>query len=334
MLHRTTYKSLILSGLLGIVLGGCGAGSQDNVPTDKYTGLTTPAVINQENGKQIATGAMDTSSTNQVGTLAGVTVETNKGSSARASAKRAASLGLKVQQQYSEQQALFSGVVQTYDGSCGGSVTFSGDETSFSISYSNFCDQGDLDTDTLTINGKMTISSSQPANGSTTRSASIKLENFTMKGTVGTEAIDIELSGNMQVENNLADNSLEMTINFVAIDHITNEQVKLENYKYGFNFVLDPVTSAPASMELTISGRVYLSSTGYVDITTNTPVNINQNGQLTAGSITFSGANGSKVVLTFSGNDNYSLLINDGTTETTETGSLSELNIDFASLAA
>jgi len=90
----------------------------------------------------------------------------------------------------------------------------------------------------------------------------------------------------------IATNRRLLTVNFVAQDNITGHQSMLQNFVVDSTYdnILSPTSSADS-----ISGRVFDSVEGYVDITTTTPMQLVINNQYphAGGPVIFTGGVGS-----------------------------------------
>lgn len=108
--------------------------------------------------------------------------------------------------------------------------------------------------------------------------------------------IEINVSGNVHSETLGINNTETLKFNIVSVNNVTGEQVKSDNLvitiKYDDLFSLE-------KKEETITGRVFHSVHGYVDVSTTSPLSYGDDGSLNAssGEVLFAGAGGSKIFL-------------------------------------
>src|SRR5207248_1732539 len=109
--------------------------------------------------------------------------------------------------------------------------------------------------------------------------------------------INVDLSGTLRVQVNIATNTETVTENFVTFDNVTKVMTKTENLVF-----VNVYTNIlfPSSYTESISGRVFDSIHGYVDATTNAPLFFNTIDQSypSAGQLTLRGAANKSLRLT------------------------------------
>ncbi len=284
--------------------GGGGGGGVDSGVT--YTGLTTPAVIVDTNAEILAEGVISGSGT---GTAFGVVSDEQEVQSNPTILDVARILSNSVTQlNISPSSSTLPGAIVTESGS---DPCLDGGSTSFSLSIDdvtgdfngtfNFinCVEGGT-----TINGNATVSGTIGAsvavinftfNPITVVSGT---ESYTMSGTIGTSATVSSVTITMDVR--LRNNNTQM------VEWVNNLTMS----------VIDNISF----LEMTITGRYYHPEHGFVDIVTNTALQINVADQWpNVGQMTITGASGSKARLTVISNTQYTLEVDADGDDTYET---------------
>ena len=241
---RLTLCSLAVITALTACNGG--GGSSDPL---KYTGKTAAAAIDTTNADSLAvaaTEAVNFSATSSNASLA----FSPKGKSIAPLLK---STRDQVKQKSTNTEAQPKLASTTIDGDCGGSFTASGDENSGKVTYNNFCmdlDFGFTGTpDPVYISGNMTYS----FNGT--------IETVTFSNiTVTYQGESVSFSGGY------------------TYNYDTDELTEYSDFKGtdGTSYrIEDANVSGDDTTGYYTSARIYHSTYGYVDITTNSPVMFN-----------------------------------------------------------
>lgn len=193
-------------------------------------------------------------------------------------------------------------------GSCGGTLSYptwnhSSGTTTISIKWNNYCTIDSTSGNHETVNGTMTavdVGTPSPSGPVTTKLTanipSLTVVETTAGGTV-VASESVALSGFQYTPQagttpTLA-NPLGTTVltSFEMADVKNNKSYKIQN--------LNLTTSASGTdTQMTMSVRVFRSTSGYSDVTTPVPLVVDANGNLKAGKVTFTGANGSNASLT------------------------------------
>lgn len=190
------------------------------------------------------------------------------------------------------------------NGDCGGTLSYptyshAGGTTTMSVKWDNYCTTDSSTGNKTTLNGTLSaVDAGTPgANGPVTTKLTANIPNLTMveKNAAGTviSSETITMSGFEYLPAAGASSSdptgtIKLS-SFEAVDK-NNKQYKLEN--------MNIVTSkAGVDTQVTLSGRIYRGTSGYSDLTTDTPLVIDSNENLKSGAISFS-ASGHKATLT------------------------------------
>jgi len=153
------YKKIVLIGALTAGVTACGGGDSQSFGVD-YKGSTDAGSINEtskasyeEAGVQVV---LSYSGSDALEALPGAIQVTSTASAEDVEKAKKAHLILK--DIISTQESIPSGATQTDYGSCGGSVTYNGSDSSATATFKNYCD---YDTESLTFNGKVDFSYSE-----------------------------------------------------------------------------------------------------------------------------------------------------------------------------
>ena len=291
--------NLLITMLLPFVLVACGG--DGGITPVTYTGSTTQAEITTDNAEEVVVDSVSSTSTTSAANGATSAVNGKAINKALNFVKSKAS-------QYSETMRYAPVTVSdTVAGTCGGSMSFTttiDDQTfdmSSAITANNYCE------DEMTMSGtmNMTFSFSQ-------ENAGLKVIFNNLKVTSAIESFTI--SGTMESTGLF---SRTMTMNMVVVDNKSSEQIKLENFI---------VTTGTTDVEF--SGKIYTATSGYVDVTTLTPMDFGTDGHMTAGSIKFTGAS-SSVTLSAQVGGGYKMetdIDGDATIDDTQTGAWADLS--------
>ena len=294
--------NLLITILLPFVLVACG-GDGGGVT---YTGLTTQAEITAENSKTVVVESISTTSTTSAAQDAS-SASNQKAINKALNFAKSKATEITESMRYASQT-----VTDTVDGTCGGSMTVASTssitETSIAVNVSltanDYCD------DEMIMSGSMNtvfIIASE--------AVTLKITFNGLKVVSTTDSFT--LSGTIEGEGLFASS---LVMNLIVVDNNTTEQIKLENFE---------VTTGKTNV--TFSGRIYTAKTGYVDVTTITPMTFGTDGHMTSGSIKFTGASSSSVILSAQTGGGYKMETDtdgDGTIDDTQTGAWSGLSSD------
>jgi hypothetical protein len=263
MKRGTGIVSLLV---LAALLSSCGGGGGTDAPSP-YTGLTTAAVITDNNADVIARAAFEGG---DLGANAGIILAPAGAVPAPAAGSRPRAVALVQTLAKAALPAVrppsaaaprlrapFEESNTIYDGQGGyASYSISGDDQTMvfqgTFTFSNF--QGDGGG---FLNGTVAVS------GSIAQDSIHFLFNFQSLQLVDT-ASDFTASGTVDLTANLTSGTGTATLNLFFVDNVTLEAVWLSNLH---------VVNVEGSgfTEVTLSGRIYLHNYGYVDVATTTP---------------------------------------------------------------
>jgi hypothetical protein len=295
-----------------LTLMGCGGGGGGSTASGlSYDGVTTPAVINQANARELTLDAIDGGEFGSVATEGASTLRSvgNDISSRSLDAKDVSATVRKLSFSISRldfgrfPSALTAATeIEPVAGPCGGDISgvvdvdVSTGDVSATLIYSDYkgYDLDSLDscgagTGSLT-NGTVSMSSSSEAALSQQPGTSLSFEFSTL--TVVEEDSDMSMSGTVVLAIISAEQS-RMTLNMVAKDNIAGETIKMDDY-------VSLVTNSASYKLEEIGGHFYNSEHGYVNIETITSLETATGSEWPrAGVVRFDGAEGSTVTVTF-----------------------------------
>ena len=289
---------MISMAMMVSVLSACGGGGDTAAVAPApagitYTGAVTPASITTINANALAGNV--SGNTNAATALAvGATVSSAKRSNVTRHLPQLGGLTRKLVVQGRSAAAVATGAIvainSTQAGPAGGSVTLTGqvDDVlgtgSITATFSNYVDVGNV-----VMNGSMTISVlAFDALAGVPVDMSLTLNNLSVSDAVSS----LSMSGSMRDQVRLTANREILTVNFVAQDNISLHQVRLQN------FIIDEVfdnINFPTTSNTIVSGRVFDSVEGYVDIVTTVPMivsNLSTDQYPSIGSMVFTGSVG------------------------------------------
>jgi hypothetical protein len=315
-------RRLAMAGVCAIALVACGGGGGGGGPSSiSYTGSTTQATIDGSNATALAGSAFASgdagASANVLGVASGSASQPVEQRSIKIASVLQSAVG-KINLQPSASTA--AGAVQTESssvaGSCGGSLsyTISVDDVtgdfSGSLNFNGYCEQVGN-----SISGHVSFSGHIDLNTSVFTSLQFNAtylalvdngSNFAFTGTVA-----FVFSGS----------SATVTENFDIQDGSGNVY-RVQNLVIG-------LTNTGSEVQETFNGRFYHPDHGYVDVVTNTTFVIPIGSAYpTSGSLTITGALGTKAVLTALSDGTYTLDVDtdgNGTLETHLTGNWVDL---------
>lgn len=279
-------RSLALTVGLAL-LTSCGGGGGGSTSAG-YTGITTQATVTTANARALSADAYENAGMGAGANIAGIEIQSSPAVSGPLVQEVAALLKDNVAKAITTASAApttVNGVVvqQTFNGAYGGSASFTIDanqstgQFSGTIIFTSYRESagGPALTGTVTATGVY--------NGATFSSMSITFSPLT-------------------VSENGTSSTMYGTVTFAVSGSTETLTVSctVQNSAGKVFWVKDWTFSLSGSTTLTITGRYYEPSYGYVDITTPTPLTVNSlSGNPTAGVLLFSGSNGTKARITF-----------------------------------
>lgn len=291
--------------LLSACGGGSGGGSSSSAAL--YSGKTSQATIDEQSVKSTLTGMQDifpSCSATGVAKLASSRVQPALAVIKTVRLVLQPTISKRVGKSVS---LLSSTAPSPKTGDCGGSLTYptyshTSGTTTMSIKWDNYCTT-DSSGNRTTVNGTFSaVDAGTPtAAGPVTSKLTAEIPRVTIvevnsSGTVIANET-VRLTGFEYIPEPGASTNLSNlpgTIkfsSFEANEDKTGKAYMIQN--------LNLTTSIVGSdTQMTISGRVFRGTSGYSDLTTETPLVIDSSQNLKSGAISFTGANGSKATLT------------------------------------
>lgn len=324
MYQQAKFAAVLAAVCAMTACGGGGGGGSNGI---SYTGKTTPAAITASNGDTVAAESYNGG---KVGTAISFSVQNGPapggGRSRLLSIYKALDTGLQkldpgASRQNNPMIAAQVNVSDTVAGTCATSpgnysYSISMDDTtgdfSGSVTFNKYCDLGE------TLNGSTTFSGkyNQTAGG---------FDNFTINFTELNDATATDsstLSGSLVIDN--TKNPLQATMNVLLRDEHTGDVFKAENF-----VITDAVAIDGSYDDVTMSGRFYIPTEGYVDLSTPQAMHIlAADVWPSSGSVKVIGANNASATLTALSNVSYRVDVDDngdGTADSTTTGNWADL---------
>ena len=266
----TWVLSVLLVVFLSALLGACGGdgdgdGDDGGAAVGPYTGLTTRALIDEDNAEDLAVDAYVTGNTGTVaGALGAVDIEAGEGSGLphAFSVSRALEDSLQYVDLLSRSGGIVPGAVyeetDTVNGDCGGRASYSisvddvTGEFSGSFSFDSFCTGGTIFSGSVTFSGEMDVATGDII----TFTFSFDSLNYTS----GSESFTLD--GDISCDVN--DASATCTMDMYLTDNNSGKVYWARDYEMTW-------TEGSGYGEFEWSGRYYDPDYGYVDISTNTP---------------------------------------------------------------
>ncbi|MBL1260908.1 MAG: hypothetical protein COB33_010305 [Thiotrichaceae bacterium] len=318
-------KKIVYGAIFCISLSGCGGGSGgDGVTLGTtgltYTGLTTQASLTTGNGEQISTRSYKNGGSGQgMGTIfTGLNeVDAELGKPwALILAKTLVAAVNKIEPANSDE--FFTGAVVTesdsFDGSCGGNASFTmaiDDETgdfNGSMTFNRYCESEEI------INGSITLSGS--FNAGVFSSMTMAMTSVSVTSGSDTVWMDGTLSFNPSATTSV------ITMNMKLKAGGSSEVFWMESFTL-------TIAAGAGGDDLTMAGRFYHPSYGYVNITTPTAFHYTGSNQYPfPGTMVAAGSNGSVVTLVSLSTTVYQISIDtdgDGNFEQIDNGLWAEL---------
>ena len=268
---------MTLAAMMCFLTIGCGGGGSSSGGTPQsvtYSGLTTPALITQDNAATMAAGAVGSGSS--ADGFTGIASLDNTAQGTQDASKPFLYSVSKAAKEAIEQidfdsasgvntRTAVENESNTISGSCGGNAAYSiqvdTDTGAFSgnMSFSDYCEEG------MTTNGNTTFQGVVDLKTETIESFTFDFNYIT--GTFGSESITMD----GQIAYRQSGSTIYMTMNMAIQDNNRTDFVcKVENFQVA-------LTERYGSSDLDVSGRFYDPDYGYVDMDTTSVLSINDN---------------------------------------------------------
>ena len=289
LISLISFMAFGLVSFMGCSGGGGGGGVSSAI---NYTGVTSQAIIDENNAVDIATGSLVGGEIgSNLNILGAVSEKSNSIKSPRVF--NIASYFQNVIYQIESatiQSAGYLGAIvsesDTIAGSCGGSfsITLTADDQTGnfngSLTFNNFCEPE------FSVNGSMDISGNIDVNMGQMNYFEMVFMDINM--TSGQESISMNGSINF----NMQASPMRMTMSFILQDNNLNKTYRYENFVYEY-------AQGVGYEDITLTGRYYDHDYGYVDITTESPLRINEYDLWpSTGTVIATGNSGTKARLT------------------------------------
>lgn len=289
MKKKAGIPTVLVSAALVALLAACGGGGGGGGGVS-YSGVSTPAVIDNQNAGEIAKGVYEGgTASDALSVLASLQGSPADGDSADLPRVQALAEELKAAFFAAEADALPTAgnaramAMEPQPGSCGGSMTLKQTgETSGTITFDHYGDGMDCTT-APSMHGSVSFSFTRDAAGEpqsftmtfTALSMTMGEEEFTFNGSMAFTVVS------------LTEGTFEMTM--VMRDDVSGETFKVENYRV-----------VASGNTIAVSGRFYDPAHGFVTLSTPTPLQHDFPGDWpSAGVLRCDGANGTWVQMTF-----------------------------------
>ena len=286
MLEKKYVKPWVVFGAVSMfALAGCGGGGKDDgggggAGSVEYTGLTTPAAIDDANAADFAgetfTGSDAANATNQSPSF------NAQGSSNTSMSRFVTGKMLNHAKLFSKNntrgQAGIQGLRFDIEAACsdGGNVHFFGDVDDNTHLGSLTLDYTDCSDGNVVVNGSATLNinaySEELDEGT---DVELIFNNLHFVGVDPADRVDWQVGANLRFEQfytaDLDPYTVRSTINLTVVNNIDNASFKFEDYttEVVFDQYMEPRNSATYDLD----GRIYHYEHGYVDINTVTPLN-------------------------------------------------------------
>jgi len=299
-------KGLIITTVSSLIACGGGGGGSDD-PT--YTGKTSPAKITADNASELTGAAVGGSG--PASTTASLTGEPSdqekKKVAGFARGLRGAARSALREYQGGSSSAI-GAVVQVdepIEGECGGTAVATGTiddevfDVDLTITFKDYCDDGAIFNGVIGMKGTDDGDNSNVTMTFTNLDYKSKTESLTINGTIASKGTDVNYT-------------VSMTYDFR--DNNAGKTYRAENLVI---VIYEPIFAD--YLTATISGKIYHPDYGSFTISTDPELVIDHaKGYPTSGTIRMDGAEASSAAATYRSDGKYTLVINDGTTETTQ----------------
>jgi hypothetical protein len=285
---RASFLSVFLSAAIIGCSGGGGGGVSSGI---NYTGITSQAVIDENNAVDIT---VETYAGGEIASnlavLGAVSENSNSAQSPRFLniAVYFQDVILNIEGSVIQNTAYVGAVVSESDaisGGCGGNFSYNltADDQSGnfngSLSFNNFCEQE------FTANGSMNLAGNINVNTGGINYFEMTFTDIVM--TSGQESISM----NGSIDLNLQSTPMRMTMSFVFQDNNLNKTYRYEDFVYEY-------AEGGGFVDITVTGRFYHHDYGYVILSTDSPLRFNGNDAWpSSGTIIATGASGTKARL-------------------------------------
>jgi hypothetical protein len=290
-MRASCIKSVFLVISLGVVAACGGGGGGSNGAPAAYSGVTTQAAVTTSNAKALSADAYENGGMGTTASLTGVEVQASSQPSPHQSSLPEIGTALKssitraVAQHTSTSSAAAGAVVsETIPGGYSGSATISINVNDASGAFTGTITYNNLKetTDGPALSGAVTFSGVYNNSSQSITSMTLTFSPLTVTAPNGSFSVN----GTMSFS--ISGTSETLTVSCTVQG--ASQTFWVKDWTYTF--------TAPNT--LTISGRYYHPTYGYVDVTTLTPLTVSSvYGDPTAGVLLFTGANGTKAKLTF-----------------------------------
>jgi hypothetical protein len=260
---------MILLSVFLCACGGDGGGGGDGPAGISYTGVTTPAAIDENNAQDLAIGAYQGGSTagsagGAAGGLGAVQIDGTEGTSSPRTLKlsRALEDSLRRVDLMSRSGGISLGAVyeetDTVYGDCGGSASYTitvddvNGEFSGRFNYDDYCSQG------VTLSGRVSFSGEVDVDTGDILTFTFSFNNLT--ATSGSDSFT--LRGDISYDVN--DSSISVSMDMLLKDNNTGKVYWARDCTMTW-------TEGAGYVEFEWSGRYYDPDEGYVVVSTNTP---------------------------------------------------------------
>lgn len=262
-----SLTSIMAFGLISFI--GCSGGGGGVSSGINYTGVTSQAIIDENNANEIATGSLVGGEIgSNISILGAVSENSNLTKSPLVFniASYFQNVIYKIESSTMQSATYLGAIVSESDtiaGSCGGSFSISltaDDQTgnfNGSLAFNDFCEPGS------TVNGSMNLSGNINVNTGEIHYFEMTFNSINM--TSGQESISM----NGSIDFNLQASPMRMTLSFIFKDNNLNKTYKYENFVY-------ELTQGVGYEDMTLTGRYYDHDSGYVIIATESPLRRNE----------------------------------------------------------
>lgn len=320
---------LLLMPIAMIILGACGGGGGGGAASTgiTYTGKSTPAAITTSNGQTLAAESL---TGGKIGATIAAALQSETPSHSNGSRLLSLYKALDTTVERLDPAIGSRGnvlsaaqvtVKDTIPGTCAtspGNYTYTitmddvtGDYNG-SITYTGYCDLGETMNGTTSFSGKYNLTRND--------FDSLNISFTELKDTTNTDSDT--LSGTVAIDNTKT--PVEVTMNLLDRDDHTGEVFKAENF-----IITDAVATDQSYEDVTLQGRFYDPTEGYVDLSSPQPLRVlAADDWPSSGKLMVTGQNNASATLTALNNTSYQVDIDtngDGMTDSTATGNWADL---------
>ena len=310
---------VVVCGLTSSLLVGCGGsgGGSSSVTGNKaYSGKETAASLNSENSQDLADSSIEIVKSLAVDVSEVENLPFGVVSQAKIN-KENLDTFIDKAVDFSELSNLPIGITETEVGSCGGTVTASGSESSFKAVFKNYCETEGYGQDAITIT----------LNGTITGKITDSKESFTynpLEMTINNETVSI--SGTVSVTytntSEIRNDDLKLVTSRGTLSWMSESECQ-NNYPYactyteyftadnGVTYRADNYDLSQSSNGWDLSGRVYDPVYGYFDLNaSDIQYCTDASGRIESGTIAITDQNSDVLGIQFSGCGSYVVYFN------------------------